>query len=186
MQKLKSLITSSQLEEWINEHSSFLLNRAYSFLSVKEDAEDVVQEVFLSIYQSRVKYEGKGSIRSYLIAILHNKIADVYRRKYKSDQISFNSVFDEYGDWKMEYIPQEWYADNNLANDPEFNSVLHSCINKLPPRWRFIVAEAYFTDKKAQDICATLNITQSNYWKILQRCRIQLKKCLDINWFNLP
>ncbi|MGL4805923.1 MAG: RNA polymerase sigma factor, partial [Bacteroidales bacterium] len=78
MHEPKSTITNKQLESWIDEHSSFLLNRAYSLLSVKEDAEDVVQEVFLSLYQSADSFEGRSSVRTWLTAVLHNKIADLY------------------------------------------------------------------------------------------------------------
>lgn len=177
-------ITSGQLDIWVNEHSGFLLNRAYSLLSVKEDAEDVVQDVFLSIYQSSVSYEGRSSVRTWLTAILHNKIADLYKNKYKTTQTSFYSIFDKYGEWKEEYLPVEWDCEESLVNDPEFCSIFQGCISKLPPQWKIIIGEAYFSEKKASDICLCLNITQSNYWKILQRSRIQLKKCLDINWFN--
>lgn len=184
MHEPKSTITNKQLESWINEHSSFLLNRAYMLLSVKEDAEDVVQEVFLSVYQSAESFEGRSSVRTWLTAVLHNKIADLYKRKYKSTQTSFQSIFDTHGEWKEEQIPVDWGDEEELINDPEFNHIFGGCINKLPTQWKIIVSEAYFSEKKASDICVYLNITQSNYWKILQRSRIQLRKCLDINWFK--
>ncbi|MGL5957360.1 MAG: sigma-70 family RNA polymerase sigma factor [Phocaeicola sp.] len=184
MNKTETIITTEQIEIWINEHSRYLLQRAYSLLSVKEDAEDVVQEVFLSLCNSHSSFEGRSSIRTWLTAILQNKIADVYKKRYRMQRASFNTVFDEHGEWKPDFAPIEWQHTEEAINDPEFVETFTNCLEKLPTQWKIIVDEAYFSEKKAYEICNSLQITASNYWKILQRSRIQLKKCLDVNWFQ--
>ncbi|MGL4851942.1 MAG: sigma-70 family RNA polymerase sigma factor [Phocaeicola sp.] len=184
MNTTEATITPEQIERWINEHSSYLLQRAYTLLSVKEDAEDVVQEVFLSLCHSKASYQGKSSIRTWLSAILQNKIADLYKKRYRMQRASFSTVFDEHGEWKTAYAPIEWQQTEDALNDPEFTAIFANCLEKLPTQWKIILNEAYFSDKKAGEICSAFEITTSNYWKILQRSRIQLKKCLDVNWFQ--
>lgn len=184
MIQTKSIITTDEIEEWINKYSSVLLARAYALLSVKEDAEDVVQEVFLSLCKPEISFDRRSSVQTWLIAILHKKIADLYRKRYKTVQTSFSSVFDKHGEWLEGYVPVEWEDNSHIMNDPEFTKIFSGCINKLPVQWKIIVAEAYFSENTASDICRNLNISNSNYWKILQRSRIQLRKCLDLNWFN--
>lgn len=184
MNHTKSIITTDEVEEWINQYSSVLLARAYALLSVREDAEDVVQEVFLSLCKPGVLFDRRSSVRTWLIAILHNKIADLYRKRYKSVQTSFLSVFDNHGEWIGEHARIDWEDNGHIMNDPEFNKIFMDCINKLPVQWKIIVGEAYFSENSATEICRNLNISSSNYWKILQRSRIQLRKCLDLNWFN--
>ncbi|MGL5273850.1 MAG: sigma-70 family RNA polymerase sigma factor [Phocaeicola sp.] len=184
MKELQDHIEAEQIESWIQEHSNYLLQRAYTLLSIKEDAEDVVQEVFLSLCNSKTTHEGRSSIRTWLSAILHNKIADFYKKKYQMQRASFSSVFDEHGEWKADYAPIEWQNTEYVVNDPEFTAIFTGCLNKLPAQWKIVINEAYFSEKKASDICNVLQITSSNYWKILQRSRIQLKKCLDVNWFQ--
>ena len=46
-------LTDTLFEELIESHSHKLLNRAFYLLSNKEDAEDVVQEVFIVAYSRR-------------------------------------------------------------------------------------------------------------------------------------
>ena len=182
MNATNSQISTLIIEQWIDEHSEFLLKRALFSLSVKEDAEDVVQEVFLSLCEPKISYNEKSSVRTWLTAILNNKIADFYKKKYKITHVSFHQTFDDHGEW---IEPQNhWECDDEITTDPEFSSVLEGCMDKLPPQWKIIVGQAYFSGAKAFDICQSLNISHTNYWKILQRSRIHLKKCLNINWFN--
>jgi len=69
-------------EKLIEDHSPILLNRAYYLLSNKEDAEDLVQEVFYSAYINYHKYKGKGTTLSWLQGILYNKAMDLYKKRY--------------------------------------------------------------------------------------------------------
>lgn len=177
-------IAPEQIEIWIEQYSPFLLNRAYALLSVKEDAEDVVQEVFLSLCQAGVTFEGRSSAKTWLASILHNKIADLYRRRYRDANVSFADVFDQAGEWVEEKMESKWDTDANLMDDEEFVTTLQGCVEKLPPQWKIVVQEAYLQQSKASDVCDNLQISNTNYWKILQRSRLQLRKCLDINWFN--
>jgi RNA polymerase sigma-70 factor (ECF subfamily) len=177
-------VTTKQVEEWIDKYSPFLLNRAYFLLSNKEDAEDVVQEVFLSVCQSNSGYSGKSSVKTWLTAILHHKVADFYKKKYKSQSVSFTSIFDLHGEWRGEGDVTVWNNEEDLVDNEEFSTILQSCISKLPTLWKVIVCDVYFERRKAVEICTEKNLTDSNYWKILQRSRLQLKDCLQINWFN--
>ena len=52
----------------------------------------------------------------------------------------------------------------------------------LPQKWKFAVTSKYLTDKKADEICQELEITVSNYWQIVHRAKLLLKKCLEMKW----
>ena len=74
-----------ELKSWIEQYSGPLLKRALYVLSNKEDAQDVVQEVFLAAYSAYDSFEGKSNALTWLMAILNRKVADFYRKKYKSE-----------------------------------------------------------------------------------------------------
>lgn len=177
--------TAKQIEGWIDEYSPFLLNRAYFLLSNKEDAEDVVQDVFLSVCQNKTAHSGKSSVKTWLTAILHNKVADFYKKKYKTQSVSFSTIFDVHGEWNGEGDMSVWNNEEELVDNEAFSTTLQGCISKLPTLWKIIICDVYFERRKAVQICTERNLTDSNYWKILQRSRLQLKDCLQVNWFNL-
>lgn len=177
-------MTTKEIEQLVREHSSYLLNRAYSLLSVKEDAEDLVQEVFVAICQPTASFAERSSVRTWLTAILNHKIADFYKKRYKGVKVDFDGVFNEHGEWSDSESLEKWDSQEKSTDSEEFTQTLENCMEKLPRHWKIVVGQTYFSETKSSQICTELNLSNTNYWKILQRSRIQLKQCLDMNWFN--
>ncbi len=68
------------LKSWIEQYSGALLKRALYMLSNKEDAQDVVQEVFLAAFSAYDSFEGNSQPLTWLMGIMNRKIADFYRK----------------------------------------------------------------------------------------------------------
>jgi len=66
---------------WVSAHADYLYSFAITRLNDEEQAKDLVQETFLAALQKVNNFEGKSSERTWLTAILKNKIIDVYRKK---------------------------------------------------------------------------------------------------------
>jgi RNA polymerase sigma-70 factor (ECF subfamily) len=39
-------------------------------------------------------------------------------------------------------------------------------------------------DKKTEEICQELGISTTNYWQMMHRAKLQLRECIDENWFK--
>ncbi len=165
--------------------------------SSKETAEDLVQETFLAAVQSFEKFERKSNPKTWLFAILNNKIIDHYRRQIKNPTIGerkqsekgerslFDTLFDTDRQWRKEERPAPWQVESeNILDNAEFNKVLQNCMEKLPVAWFSAVQLKYLEEKKGELICQELQITPSNFWQILHRAKLQLRKCLELNWFK--
>ncbi|ATA88600.1 RNA polymerase subunit sigma [Capnocytophaga stomatis] len=175
-----------QITQWIEIYSKALLNRALYLVSDKEDAADIVQEVFLVAYTSFDSFQGKSSPLTWLYNILRNKIADFYRSKYKNPvNTNLSDFFDKEGSWADQSVLNFWQEiSENSSEKEDFSRVLEECIEKLPPRWKILVKLYYLEEKKTEVVCQEMEISTTNLWKILQRSRLQLRKCLEINWFG--
>ena len=177
-----------ELKSWIEQYSGPLLKRAQYVLSNKEDAQDVVQEVFLSAYSAYDSFEGKSQALTWLMAILNRKVADFYRKKYKSEpNIRLDHFFDETGSWKNNDVLNDWdinEKESELLDNNDFNKTLEECIEELPSRWKILLKMYYIEEKKAPEVSQELEVSMTNLWKILQRCQMQLRECLEFNWFS--
>ncbi|MCQ4139772.1 RNA polymerase sigma factor [Chryseobacterium sp. EO14] len=175
------------IKNWIDQYSGQLLRRAVYLLSDRVEAEDIVQEVFISAFSSYESFEGKSQPLTWLMTILNRKVADFYRKKYKSEpQIRLDHFFDETGSWKNDDVLNDWNTENKgteLLDDTEFNITLEDCLEELPVRWKLPMKMYYLQEKKAPEVSQELNISTTNLWKILQRGRMQLRECLEFNWF---
>lgn len=172
--------------EMVEQYIPYLMQRARYLLPNIEDAEDLVQDVFIAAYESYEKYKGDSNIKTWLSSILNYKVADYYRKKYKqTGKISLDTFFDEDGSWRKDELLKTWEdEDTSLLNDEGFKNTFTSCIEKLPEKWAIPVKMYYLQEKKSEFISQELGITSTNLWKILQRSRLQLKNCLDTHWFN--
>lgn len=183
-------LTDTLFEELIESHSHKLLNRAFYLLSNKEDAEDVVQEVFIVAYSRRDTLHNVLSAEAWLQGILHNKVVDMYKERYRKPMvnINFEHYFDQNGEWKQTDITNVWEETpdslDTLLDNTDFRQSFYDCLHKLPPRWKIAIKLCYLHGQKAGKICHELGLTTTAYWKLLQRSRLQLRKCIEINWFD--
>jgi len=175
--------------DWVNKYSKPLLNRAMYLVSNKNEAEDIVQEVYISAFNSYENFQEKSKPLTWLMAILNNKVSDFYRKKYKKEpQLNIDNFFDGYGNWKNKDVLNQWndtVENNHLLDDSEFNKAWHKCIENLPQKWKMLIKLYYLEEKKASEVSQELQITTTNIWKILQRSRLQLRECLETNWFSI-
>jgi len=66
----------------------------------------------------------------------------------------------------------------------EFKSVMENCMKKLPDTWFSAIHLKYLEEKDGKVICQELGITPSNFWQILHRAKVQLRACIEKNWFK--
>lgn len=177
---------------WVVQFSDVLYSYAINHGFDEDGAEDMVQETFLSAWRNMEGYQGKASVKNWLLVILKNKISDHFRKATNRMSIEAirhehndNSYFNENGHWQEEASPQEWQV--NLS-DPleakEFYKVFCSCKNKLKEIQSAVFMMKYVDEEKSENICKDLGITSSNYWVILHRAKVQLRECLQKNWLS--
>src|SRR5437016_13608314 len=62
-------------------HSGVAFSLAYRMCGQRSLAEDVTQEAFLALWRRGGRYErARGSVRSWVLAIVHNRAVDALRR----------------------------------------------------------------------------------------------------------
>jgi RNA polymerase sigma-70 factor (ECF subfamily) len=68
-------------------HAGAAFSLAYRIVGNRTTAEDAVQEAFLSIWRSRTRYRpDRGSVRSWVLGIVHNRTIDTIRRNLVHDR----------------------------------------------------------------------------------------------------
>lgn len=178
-----------EISSWVKLYTNEMYH--YTFLKVnnKEAAEDIVQNTFLAAIESYLKFKHESSSKTWLYAILKNKIADYLRNKYKESSTiesidPLNICFDENGTWRDCHKPKHWLIEEELLDNPLFNSILQKCFENLPQKWSFAVQLKYLYEHNSKDICNDLNITLANLWQMIHRAKVLLRFCLETNWFK--
>ena len=190
---------NSQIEDpesWVDQYGDFLYRFSLSRIKDPSIAEDLVQETFLAALKARKNFQGRSSVRTWLIAILKNKIVDLIRKRVReqaSDNIEFlydsaandtvDRSFNDEGDWRIR--PSRWAVDPmKLYEQKEFMDVLYQCLAELPERQAEAFMMREINELSTEEICKGLNISATNSWVMLYRARMWLRRCLENNWLN--
>ena len=122
---------------WVKNYADYLYSYACTRLDDNEIARDLVQETFLAALEGWEKFDRRSSEKTWLTAILKNKIFDVYRKKSSTSNrqtISINSAasdefFEESGHWKEGQYPEAFGIEEPIAlENKEFDGILKSCM----------------------------------------------------------
>ncbi len=176
------------LQNWVRDYTADMLSWAGHKVSDPELAKDLIQDTFLAAAEKIETFRKDSSPKTWLFSILNYKIIDFYRSKVKQikslDSHPLSDFFTADGEWLSDHKPANWGEDErNLLDDPDFNRVLKSCIDALPEQWSLSIRLKYLIDKKGAEICQELDISPSNYWQIMHRAKLQLRSCVEDNWF---
>lgn len=175
-----------EVSQWVKKYTKELYSYTQSKIFDQREVEDIVQNTFLAALESHHKYERKSKPKTWLFAILKNKIADFLRAKYKhANTILLDPVetcFDKNGAWEECHRPQNWPIEERLLDDPEFIKVIRSCISNLPSKWSSAIQLKYLHEQNSTTICDSLKITMVNYWQMIHRAKVMLRLCVESNW----
>lgn len=176
---------------WLDEHGDVLY--AYALMRVREpsQAEDLVQETLLAAFRAVENFRGESTERTWLTGILKHKVLDHFRRSGRGKTLSEEdetsmekaSLFNETGQWSIK--PGNWGEPERSLEQEQFWNTMSNCIENLPEKLRLLYILREFDGIETDVLLETLNISsKNNLWVMLSRARLQLRHCLETNWFN--
>ncbi|MCW5632452.1 MAG: sigma-70 family RNA polymerase sigma factor [Rubrivivax sp.] len=136
-------------------------------------AEDLVHDVFEAVMTGRAHFDGRASLRTWLTAILKNKIVDLVRTRQGHESLDSGSDAD--GD--MPHAPElecPWPRPDELAAQRERLHHALARIRALPATLREAFEQRVLADEDSADVCRTLGISENNLFVRLHRARAQL------------
>jgi RNA polymerase sigma-70 factor (ECF subfamily) len=151
-------------------HASSAFSLAYRMLGSRAAAEDVTQEAFLSAWRSGARYDrGRGSVRTWLLGIVHNRAIDAMRRGKVRD---FPRADDEAAAERLESGER---TDVEVARRQEAETI-RAAIETLPSEQSRVIELAYFGGFTHTEIAEMIKAPVGT---VKGRMRLGLKKLRD-------
>ena len=138
-----------------------------SYLKSKEEAEGIVQEVFLSLWKNRKKLKANSSFQSYLFTIAFNAIKKRFRKLEREKKHLENYSLSVNTEGKTIDVELEY---NNLRE------ILEKSLTKLPPRQKEIFLLYKREGLSAEEIAQKLDISKRTVENHLFRAKSFLRK----------
>ncbi|WP_172460410.1 sigma-70 family RNA polymerase sigma factor [Phocoenobacter uteri] len=163
-----------------------MLKFAHLQLKNSDVAEDMVQDALLSAFKNIAHFKRKAALKTWIFAILKNKIIDYLRQKDRLvlesdliDEEDENTFFDQKDHWKPEYSQTAWQENEDKIYSKEFWLIFEACLTYLPAKQAQVFMMREYLDFPSKEICETVKITTSNLHILLYRARLQLQHCLS-------
>ena len=170
----------------------------FAHLQLRDEtlAEDVVQEALAAALTSAKEFAGRSALKTWVFAILRNKIIDQIRLQSRTTNVSsfsqqeesldetFETQFKANAHWSPGHRPNDWGNPEEALQQQRFWDVFDACLKHLPENTARVFMMREFLEFETAEVCQELSITISNCNVILHRARNGLRNCLEKNWFT--
>lgn len=140
----------------VERHSDRVYRLAYSYC--REDAEDIMQEVFLRFWRSDPQCPDEARERAWLLKVTANLCRSLLRAP-----------------WRRRLIPLE--ADYPAPEHEPLGMV--ELVGRLPPKYRAVIHLYYYEEYSVKECAELLGLTETAVQTRLYRARERLKKLLE-------
>ena len=162
----------SAFGEVVEEYSGFVYNVALRMTGNPHDAEDIMQEVFLSAYRAYPSFRGESSLSTWLYRIAINASLMKVRKEKRSRYLT------ESGVEEME-IPSRSAGPEAAALNAELRAHLQEGLSLLPADLRAAVVLRDVQELSGPEAAETLGISLANLKTRVHRGRVLLRKFLS-------
>ena len=152
--------------------SAKLFGVALRILGERSEAEDVLQEVYVTVWRKAADFDpGRSSPMTWLIAIARNRAIDRLRATKQSRRMEPIEAADEVADNAAR-------ADGTLQNAQD-HARLHDCLDGLAVHERNTLRGAFFDGNTYEELAARMSVPLGTMKSWIRRAMIKLRTCLE-------
>lgn len=159
-------MTEEQFELKYQMYSQDLFNVAYGYTRSIQDAEDIVQNVFIKLLQYDKEFKTSNDEKYWLIRVTINESINFVKSSYKKKIVLNEEIVRSTSDQTKENTDKEY---------------LKYYVNELPDKYKSVVILFYFENLKTVEISELLKISEAAVRKRLERARDILKKKMEVH-----
>ena len=168
----------------VGRHNHALFFVARSFVPSDAIAEEVVQDTWMAVVRGVSKFEGRSSIKTWLVKIAINRARSTGVRESRVLPLTSSEAavdpnrFDTNGEW---ITPPEYFmedADDRVVAG-SLSERIHSSLENLPESQRQVVTLRDIEGLDSKEVCQLLEISEVNQRVLLHRGRSRLRQDLE-------
>lgn len=151
-----------------------------------EDAENIVQDIFMYLWEHRDMLESLTNPNAFLFTLTKNRCIDFYRHKVRTEskKESLDALSERELKLKMEALQQ---FDENMFSVDDIDTLLNKAIAHLPEKCRQVFVLSRMEGMKHEEIATQLNISvntvQNHIVTALRKLKVELKDYLPLFLF---
>lgn len=166
----------SAFEEIVHRYKNRLMNFAYRFVLDRQEAEDIVQDTFLKVYQNRYAYKEIAKFSTWIYTITANLAKTVLRKQRNRKLFFFSRLGPE--DKDMEFPSHERDAQSKIEGKFDERAIQRAII-KLPEHFRTAIILRDIQELSYEEISNIINAPLGTVKSRINRARLKLQEELE-------
>lgn len=164
----------AEFEKIIIKYQNMVFRVAIGFVHLKEDAEDLTQEVFLNAYNSWNNFRGDSEISTWLYRITINLSLNFIEKSKRKNflQLTGDTLIYLFNRDNGEKNPQQQLEIS------EQEKIVKAAIDSLPEKQRIVFVLSKYDDLPQKEIASIMKISEGAIEQLLQRAKANLQKKL--------
>jgi RNA polymerase sigma-70 factor (ECF subfamily) len=179
--RLVSLLREGQEEAYqilIRRYQARLLNIAYGITLDREESQEIVQEVFLKVFQKIHTFKGQSALSTWLHRITVNQCLN-WRRKWKRRAKWQHQPLEADGPFQVPELRSEDDGPEDVLREREFRKILTEQLKALPAEARAVFTLKELEGLSYDEIAETMKIKRGTVSSRLFYARKKLKESLN-------
>jgi RNA polymerase sigma-70 factor (ECF subfamily) len=173
------LQTIGELQDAVSRNLSIFYKRAYRYVGDPHDAEDAVQDAFLSAYKHLDQFRGTAKMTTWLTSIVTNSALTQLRRRPRQRHISLDEPLDEGQDFCVaDRVAEAGLSPEDLCIQSELHGHLMQSVMALSPSLRKAVQLCDLGGLKTREAADILGVSQGTVKAQISRARAKLKQLM--------
>jgi RNA polymerase sigma-70 factor (ECF subfamily) len=166
----------------VEAHLTRVWGVVWRILRHREDSEDVVQETFLTAFQSLQGFRGEASLATWLCRIAAsralNHLQRASERLRRASQPLEDPPGDDPGTAGAALADRSTPTPIEALEAKELMTRLSECLERLPAAWRAVLALRESESMPYEEIAAALDLAPGTVRSRLARARLALRRCV--------
>jgi RNA polymerase sigma-70 factor (ECF subfamily) len=164
-----------------NDYYSMLYYFVLEFIPLKETAENVVQDTFITLWNKRNELKDDSNLTSYLFTVAKNNALNRLRDKKYSQKMFSNTLDISELDLNLETLSA---VDTSVCAFMDIEQIIQETLASLPPQCRKVFELSRFQERKNREIAEELNISiktvEGHISKGIKTFKVALKDYLPL------
>lgn len=166
-------------EEIVTRYEAKVFQLAMRFTRNQEDAEEVMQDVFTTIYKKIDGFQGKSAFSSWLYRIVVNAAFMKLRKRKQHNTISIEDLAPAVRQFCLEKENNFLERSDAIASSKEMRDVIQLAINRLPRQYRAVFVLRDVDGLSNQEVGEILQLSVPAVKSRLHRSRLMLRRKLQ-------
>ncbi len=169
------------LEQLIALYQRGLLHFLYGYVHDVALAEDILTDVFMTLYYKRsFKEQDNASLKTYIYKIARNKALNAIKKRNRQKELSLDSLTENgEGSWiETAFPPEQTFSPEQTLEQQEQKHVLHSALGTIKKEYRETLQLRYFDNLTPEEISVITKKSPKQVYNLLARGKTALKEQL--------